>query len=128
MLGRLFSEISPALRLLPDSWSRVSTRISNYSASIATATGRSSSLVIDVGKVIYSSLHSSSVSVMADAVQDKTPGAEEPVKTAKQLKKEAQKKEKMEKFLAKESNKESKVSKPLVEIRITLVLQQAFVK
>jgi len=47
---------------------------------------------------------------MADAAQDRAPGAEEPVKTAKQLKKEAQKKEKMEKFLAKKNKEEGKKS------------------
>ena len=43
---------------------------------------------------------------MADAPQEKAPEGGEPVKTAKQLKKEAQKREKMEKFLAKKNKTE----------------------
>ncbi len=45
---------------------------------------------------------------MADAAQESGSPGEEPVKSAKQLKKEAQKKEKMEKFMAKKKMEENK--------------------
>lgn len=47
-----------------------------------------------------------SMSGMADEPKGTAIEGDQPVKTAKQLKKEAQKKEKMEKFLAKQSKKE----------------------
>ena len=43
---------------------------------------------------------------MADSGEGNAPNGGERVKTAKELKKEAQKKEKMEKFLAKQAKKE----------------------